>query len=115
MKRPDLETLAGVNPDCQRCRRIGQDHLPVRNVYGQDRLRLLRCRLCGEACSERRGTALVTTKIAAEQAASLITHVDEGGGVRATARLVHVANDPVARLLRMAGRHAEGCHDQRTW
>jgi hypothetical protein len=33
--------------------------------------------------------------------------------VRATARLVHVAKDTVARLLRMAGRHAERLHDQR--
>jgi hypothetical protein len=33
--------------------------------------------------------------------------------VRATARLVHVAKDTVARLLRRAGRHAERFHDQR--
>jgi hypothetical protein len=33
--------------------------------------------------------------------------------VRATARLVHVAKDTVARLLRMAGCHAERFHNQR--
>jgi hypothetical protein len=33
--------------------------------------------------------------------------------VRTTARLVHVAKDTVARLLRTAGRHAERFHDQR--
>jgi transposase-like protein len=102
MKRPDLTTLACVNPDCQRFRLPGQDKLTVRKVYGRHRIRLLRCRTCGEEFSERRGTALFNTKIAEEQAASLINHLDEGCGVRATARLVHVAKDTVARLLRPA-------------
>jgi transposase-like protein len=93
-------------------RLTGQDYLIVRKVYGQDRLRLLRCRTCGEECSERRGTALFNTKLPEAQAASVINHLGEGCGVRATARLVHVAKDTVARLLRMAGRHAERCHDQ---
>ena len=113
MKRPDLDTLACVNPECQRFRLTGQDNLTVRKVYGQDRIRLLRCRTCGEEFSERRGTALFNTKIAEERAASVIDHLGEGCGVRATARLVNVAKDTVARLLRMAGRHAERFHDQR--
>jgi hypothetical protein len=51
MKRPNLDTLACVNPACQRFRLTGQDNLTVRKAYGQDRLRLLRCRMCGEECS----------------------------------------------------------------
>ena len=113
MKRPDLDTLACVNPACQRFRLTGQDNLIVRKVYGQDHIRLLRCRTCGEECSERRGTALFNTKVAEDQAVSVINHLGEGCGVRATARLVHVAKDTVARLLRVAGRHAERFHDQR--
>ena len=113
MKRPDLDTLACVNPECQQFRLAGQDNLTVRKVYGQDRIRLLRCRTCGEEFSEWRGTALFNTKVAEERAEFLINHVDEGCGVRATARLVHVAKDPVARWLRRAGRHAEWFHDQR--
>ena len=58
MKRPDLATLACVNPECQRFRLTGQANLTVRKVYGQDHIRLLRCRTCGEEFSERRGTAL---------------------------------------------------------
>jgi hypothetical protein len=56
---------------------------------------------------------LFNTKIAEDQAESIINHLDEGCGVRTTARLVRVAKDTVARLLRMAGRHAERCHDHR--
>src|SRR5262249_61243360 len=85
MKRPDLDTLACVNPECQRLRLTGQDHLTVRKVYGHDRMRLLCCRTCGEEFSERRGTALFNTKVAEERATSVINHLGEGCGVRATA------------------------------
>ena len=34
----------------------------VRKVYGVDRLRYLRCRRCGHEFSERKGTALWSTK-----------------------------------------------------
>ena len=100
MKRPDLATLACVNPACQRFRLTGPDNLTVRTVYGQDHIRLLRCRTCGEEFSERRGTAWFNTQLPAAQAVSVINHLGEGCGVRATARLVHVAKDTVARLLR---------------
>jgi transposase-like protein len=106
------EVLVWINLDCQRFRLTGQDHLTVHQVYGQDRIRRLRCRTCGEECSKLHGTTLCTTKIAEEQAASVINHLGEVCGVRATTRLVHVAKDPIARLLWMAGRHAERCHDQ---
>ena len=112
MKRPDLNTLACVNPACPLFRRPGEGHLTVRNVSGHDQLRLLRCCPCGEACSERRGSALFHTKIAEEKAADVITHVDEGCGVRATARLGKGSKDTVARLLRLTGRQAERFHDQ---
>lgn len=113
MKRPDLDTLACVNAACQLFGHASAHNLVIRKVYGHDRLRLLRCRTCGEEFSERRGTALLNTKLPEEQAASIIDHLGEGCGVRATARLSKVAKDTGARLLRMAGRHAERLHDQR--
>jgi transposase-like protein len=112
MNRPDLCTLACVNPECQQFRRIGEGNLTIRKVYGHDCIRLLRCRTCGEEFSERRGTALFNTRIAEAKAASILDHLDEGCGVRSTARLVQVAKETVARLLRMAGRHAQRFHDQ---
>jgi transposase-like protein len=112
LKRPDLDTLACVNPECQHFRRPGAANLTVRTIYGHDRSRLLRCRICGEECSERRGSALVNTKLPAARAADIISHLDAGCRVRATARLVNVAKETVARLLRVAGRHAQRFHDQ---
>lgn len=112
MKRPDLATLACVNAECQQFRQRGQDNLVIRKVYGHDRRRLLRCRACGEEFSARRGTAFFNTKIAEAKAEDVINHLDEGCSVRATARLAKVAKTTVARLLRMAGRHAQRLHDQ---
>ena len=113
MKRPDLATLVCVNPECHLFRRPGEANLIVRTVYGHDHLRLLRCRTCGEEFSERRGTALFNTKLPEATAEEVINHLDEGCSVRGTARLVKVAKETVARLLRVTGRHAERCHDQR--
>ena len=115
MERPDLATLACVNAECQQFRQYGQDNLVLRKVYGHDRMRLLRCRACGEEFSERRGTALFNTKIAEEKAEDVINHLDEGCSVRATARLAQVSKTTVARLLRMAGRHAQRLHEQHVY
>ena len=111
-ERPDLDTLACVNAACQLFRHAGANNLIIRKVYGHDRLRLLRCRSCGEEFSERRGTALFNTKLPESTAEDVINHLDEGCSVRATARLVKVAKETVARLLRVAGRHAQRFHEQ---
>ena len=115
MNRPDLDTLACVNAECQLFRRVGASNLVIRTVYGHDRLRLLRCRSCGEEFSERRGTALFNTKLPEPKAEEVINHLGEGCSVRATARLVHVAKETVARLVRVTGRHAERFHDQHVY
>ena len=112
MERPDLATLACVNPACQLFRQSGQGNLVVRQRYGHETLRLLRCRSRWEAFSERRGTALCNTKMSAAKAVEVIEHLAEGCSVRSTARLVQGCKATVARLLRVVGRHAERGHDQ---
>jgi transposase-like protein len=112
MERPDLTTLACVNAECQLFGRTREGNLAIRKVYGHDRMRLLRCRACGEECSERRGTALFTTKLPEPTAEEVINHLDEGCSVRGTARLVKVCQETVARLIRVSGRHAERLHEQ---
>jgi hypothetical protein len=112
MERPDLDTVACVNTACQMFRQPGQGNLIIRQVYGHDHLRLLRCHTCGEEFSERRGTALFNTTLPEANAEDSIRHLDEGCRIRATSRLVQVAKETVARLLRQAGRHAEQFHEQ---
>src|SRR5919201_1122812 len=83
MKRPDLTTLACVNPECQMFRRPAGGHLVMRKVYGHDHIRLLRCRTCGEEFSERRGSALFNTKLPEAKAEDVSNHLGEGCSVRA--------------------------------
>jgi len=111
-QRPDCDTFTCVNAECQLLRHTGAHNLVIWTAYGHDRLRLLRCRTCGEACSARRGTALCNPKRPETTAEDVITHLEEGCSVRATARLVQVATATVARLWRVAGRHAQRFHGQ---
>ena len=82
MKRLDWDTLACVNAECQLFRRAGASNLVIWKVYGQDRLRRLRCRSCGEEFSERRGTALFNTKLPELKAEEVLNHLGEGCSVR---------------------------------
>lgn len=111
MERPDMASLTCVNPECQMFDQPGRGNLKVRKVYGQDQLRFLRCKECGEEFSERRGSALFNTKIPEAKAMSVIEHLDEGCTLTGTARLVKVAKDTVSRLLKVTGRHAKKFHD----
>ena len=115
MERPDLATLACVNSECHCFVDRALANLSIRKVYGHDGIRLLRCHTCGEEFSERRGTALFNTKLPEAKAEDVIDHLDEGCSVRATARLMKVAKETVARLLRVAGRHAQRFHDQQVY
>jgi IS1 family transposase/transposase-like protein len=112
MQRPDLTTLACVNADCQPFGRTGQGNLTIRKVYGQDGIRLLRCRSCYEEFSERRNTAWFNTKVSKAKAESIIDHLAQGCSIRATSRLTQAAKVTVARLLKTSGRHAQRFHDQ---
>jgi transposase-like protein len=112
MQRPDLPTLACVNADCQHYGRPGQGHLTIRIVYGQDGIRLLRCKGCHEEFSERRNTALFNTKVSEAKAEAIMDHLDEGWSVRATSRLMKAAKATIARLLKTSGRHAQRFHNQ---
>jgi IS1 family transposase/transposase-like protein len=111
--RPQIETLACVNEQCELYGQAGQDNLTVRKTYGKDAIRYLRCRCCGAEFSERKNTALWNTKVSEEKAVSVAEHLAEGCSLSATARLAKVHPSVVTRLNRKAGRHAETFHDER--
>lgn len=112
MARPDVNTLSCVNADCQLYGQPGSGNLSVRKEYGRDRIRLLRCKECKEEFSERRGTALFNTKVPEAKAQAIVEHLEEGCGIRPTARRVKASKDTVARLLKKAGRHAQSFHEE---
>jgi IS1 family transposase/ribosomal protein L37AE/L43A len=110
-KRPPLESLACVHPECEMYGVSGQNNLIIRKIYGKNRIRYLRCRTCQSEFSERKGTALWNCKIDEEQAISIAEHLGEGCTFKGTARLVKVDPSTVRRLNRALGEHARAFHD----
>lgn len=89
------------------------DNLVFRGYSGQSKnIRMVYCLSCRKSYSERRGTVLFNTKMSHEKAVSVLEHLREGVGVRATARLVRVNKNTVYTLARRAGEHAVRMHDE---
>ena len=110
--RPPLKSLACVNPDCEMYGQKGGTNLTIRKVYGQDKIRYLRCRCCQQEFSERKNTALWNSKIPEAQAVSVAEHLADGCSIKSTARLVKVDSSTVRRLNRKVGRHGQQYHEQ---
>jgi transposase-like protein/IS1 family transposase len=113
LTRPPLETLACVNEGCESYGQSGQENLTIRKIYGQDQIRYLRCRDCGQEFSERKATALWNTKVSEVKAVAVADHLAEGCSLKATARLVRVNASVVRRLNQKLGRHGEAFHKER--
>jgi hypothetical protein len=75
-------------------------------------IRLLRCGHCRQTFSERRGTALEEARLPAAAVEQIVAHLQEGCGIRRTARLTGHARSTVARYAVVAGAHARAVHDE---
>jgi hypothetical protein len=108
----DLSSFCCQNPDCADYGLRGLGNLRVAFRYGPaPQRRLLACRSCQHRFSERKGTALFRTRLPHAQALAVCQHLDEGCGIRQTARLVGVDKDTVVRSALHAGAHARDTHD----
>ena len=73
---------------------------------------MLACRSCRQRFSERKGTALFASRLPQDQALAVFQHLQDGCGVRQTARLTGVDKDTVVRYALRAGTHAQQTHDE---
>lgn len=109
----DLSRFCCQNSECSDYGKRGGENLSVCGRYGSNKqCRMLRCRTCKARFSERKGTPLFGSTLPQEKALSILEHIDEGCGVRETARLVGVHRDTVMRYSRLAGDHAREVHDE---
>ena len=93
--------------------RRGVGNLTVRARHGKvKQRRLLDCRSCEYRPSEREGTPPFGSQLTEQEAVSIFEHPAERNGVRATAGLVKVDRNAVARHARPAGEHARRLHDE---
>ena len=109
----DLSRFCCLNSRCPDHGVRGGENLSVAGRYGKvASIRFLRCRSCGERFSERKGTPLFRSHLTKDKATAVFEHLQEGCGVRQTARLVGVNKDTVTRLALLAGKHAQATHDE---
>ena len=93
----ELALFCCQNPACADYGRRGQGNLRVCFRYGPDQRRMLACRTCQKRFSQRKGTALFGSRLAHDRALAVFQHLQDGCGVRQTARLTGVAKDTVVR------------------
>ena len=108
----DLSRFCCQNPNCSEYGLRGRDNLRVGFRYGKHRRLMLVCRACQHRFSERTGTALFASRLPEGQAVAVLQHLQDGCGVRQTARLTGVDKDTVVRYALRAGGHAQQAHDE---
>jgi hypothetical protein len=75
-------------------------------------IRLVYCRTCKRSYSQRKGTALERCQLPTDLVVSVLDHLREGCGVRATSRLTGVSRDTISRYLSLAGGQSKNLHDE---
>jgi transposase-like protein len=106
--------LACPNPDCTAHGQRGAANLRLHGWSGRGhRIRCLHRDTCGTDFSERANTPLFGSRTSEETLASIASHLAEGVGCRATARLCGVSLNTVLRFTARFGTHAELFHDCR--
>jgi transposase-like protein len=113
VERRPIEYFCCQNKDCPDAGQRGKGNLYFRGWSGRgQRIRMVYCRTCKRSFSERKGTPLEDSRLPEGKAISLLEHIREGTGTRATSRLVKVDKNTVTRYVRLAGPHAEKIHPE---
>ena len=100
------------NSGCPEYGKRGHGNVYFRGWSGRDkRIRMVYCRVCKKSYSERKGTALERSQLPTNKAVSVLDHLREGCGVRATSRLTGVSRDTISRYLALAGEQSKNLHD----
>jgi hypothetical protein len=111
--RLTIEHFFCHNSTCPDHGKRGHGNLYFRGWSGRDRrIRMAYCRTCKKASSERKGTAFERAQLPPEKVVSVLDHIREGCGLRATSRLTGVSRDTISRYLARAGGQSKNLHDE---
>jgi transposase-like protein len=96
------------NSACPDHAQRGHGNVYFRGWSGRDqRIRMVYCRTCKKASSERKGTAFERSLLPTDKVVSVLDHLREGCGIRATSRLTGVSRDTISRYLALAGHQSK--------
>jgi hypothetical protein len=111
--RLGIEHFFCHNSGCRDHGKRGHGNVYFRGWSGRDKqIRMVYCRSCKRSYSERKGTALERSQLPADKVVSVLDHLKEGCGVRATSRLTGVSRDTISRYLALAGEQSKNLHDE---
>jgi len=109
----DLSRFCCQNKKCADYGKRGAGNLSVSDRYGKNKeKRILYCRTCKGRFSERKGTVFFYSPLPQGEVIEILGHIQEGCGVRKTARLTRHDRNTVSRYSRLAGEHARTLHDE---
>jgi len=101
------------NSACPDHGKRGQGNVYFRGWSGRGKqIRMVYCRTCKKSSSQRKGTALERSQLPTDKVVSVLDHLKEGVGVRATSRLTGVSRDTISRYLALAGEQSKNLHDE---
>jgi hypothetical protein len=101
------------NSACPDHGKRGHGNVYFRGWSGRDKqIRMVYCRTCKRSYSERKGTTLERSQLPTDKVVSVLEHLREGCGVRATNRLTGVSRDTISRYLALAGGQSKNLHDE---
>ena len=108
-----IESFFCHNSDCPDHGNRSHGNLYFRGWSGRDKqIRMVYCRSCKKSFSERKGTAFERSQLPPDKVVSVLDHLREGCGVRATSRLTGVSRDTISRYLALAGNQSKNLHDE---
>ena len=108
-----IEQFFCHNSDCPDHGKRGHGNVYFRGWSRRDKqIRMVYCRTCKKSYSQRKGTALERSQLPTDVVVSVMDHLREGCGVRATSRLTGVSRDAVSRHLARAGGQAKLLHEE---
>jgi hypothetical protein len=100
------------NSACPDHGKRGHGNVYFRGHSGRDKvIRMVCCRTCKRSYSERKGTAFERSQLPPDKVVSVLQHIREGNGIRATSRLTGVSRDTISRYVALAGEQSKNLHD----
>jgi len=104
----DVKNAFCPNADCKDYGLQSHGNIAIRGKYGKNKDKdLLYCRTCGKRFASTRATAFFGLHLSDDKIVQIIHHAAEGGGVRATSRLLDINKNTVNRVILRAGEHCE--------
>jgi len=103
----ELSDIFCPNKTCPSFGKKGQRNIVCYEIYGPNRTKLLRCRICKTRFSERRNTVFFGLHTDEDTITKVIRCLAEGNSIRATSRIMNLDKDTVYRIFDRASTHCQ--------